>query len=280
MDITLPFLKWVGGKRWLLSIIKSLLPPKWNIYYEPFLGGGAIFFGILPDKALLSDKNPELINAYLQVRDDVDLLISKLNRKKISSEYFYKMRSKLFEDKIDQAVRFIYLNKTAFNGIYRVNLQGEFNVPFGCKPNTRLCESELLQKASLSLKPATLSCADFEESLERVKAEDLVYLDPPYTVKHNNNGFRRYNEAIFTWADQLRLAKAVQRIINRGAFVVLSNAYHLEILELYPNLHAISVSRASNLSADPKNRGPITEALLISDNLLSTQHLKLSHPYS
>jgi len=266
---TQPFLKWVGGKRWLLNTIRWLIPKEIQIYHEPFLGGGAIFFGLSFKKSYLSDINLELINTYTQVRNNVEFLIKKLKRKKINRKEFYQIRCKKFNDSIDQAVRFIYLNRTGFNGIYRVNKNGDFNVPFGCKPNTKLCETEALRKASIKLKKAKLRYEDFEEALDRVKSKDLVYIDPPYTVKHNNNGFVRYNESIFSWGDQLRLAWAIEKTLKRDAFVIISNALHNEIINIYEDFYLLKLTRPSNISARIDKRETVNEGVFLSKSLVS-----------
>ena len=217
-----PFLKWTGGKRWLAGTIRSLLPGKFNRYIEPFLGGGAAFFHLRPWPASLSDSNAELINAYEQVRDNVEEVIRRLSEFEICECAYEAMRSKVPRSNLMRAVRFLYLNRTAFNGIYRVNQEGHFNVPYGCKAGTVLCDETLLREASSALQRRRLLVCDFEDAINQARSGDLVYADPPYTTKHNNNGFRRYNEVIFSWEDQERLAECLQRASRRGVHVILS----------------------------------------------------------
>tara|TARA_B100000315_G_scaffold252171_1_gene288384 strand:- start:9598 stop:10419 length:822 start_codon:yes stop_codon:yes gene_type:complete len=261
-------IKWVGGKRWLTKTIAELLPHDFRTYYEPFLGGGALFFNICPKKAVLSDINKDLINAYIQVNKNCERIVRALKRKKISEEYYYRIRNVKYKDDFRKAAQFLYLTKTSFNGIYRVNKKGEFNVPFGFKYCTPLCDRENFFKASKKLKNAALLSVDFDEALKGAKKRDLVYLDPPYTVKHDNNGFRKYNESIFTWEDQLRLANTAKRLNKIGAYVFISNAHHDEILKLYGGFKKITLSRHSVLSANANYRTPVKEILMVSKNCL------------
>lgn len=259
--IVQPFLKWPGGKRWVTSTLLQCFPQSYDRYYEPFLGGGAVFFALQPIRAVLSDINLELVNTYQEVRDNVEGVINKLSRLDISRELFHQLRSKKAVDKDEVAVRLIYLSKTAFNGMYRVNHHGEFNVPFGCKPNTRICDDQALKMASAVLSSASILHCDFEEALGDVSAGDLVYLDPPYTMSHSNNGFVRYNEAIFSWDDQRRLASTARRLAGRGAHVFVSNAAHESILALYPDFSVVELTRSSCISASSANRIPVKEYL-------------------
>jgi DNA adenine methylase len=260
--IVRPFLKWTGGKRWLTSTIRLRLPSHFNRYIEPFLGGGALFFYLRAWPASLSDSNEELINAYKQVRDNVEAVIVGLSRREISHAAYDSMRSSTPSKEVARAVRFLYLNRTAFNGVYRVNQKGHFNVPYGCKPGTVLCDKTLLRAASEALQRRRLMICDFEEAIDRAERGDLVYADPPYTTKHNNNGFRRYNDVIFSWQDQERLADSLHRASRRGAHVILSNAHHQPLIELYAGFSVASVTRPSLLSADLKGRGQIDECLI------------------
>jgi DNA adenine methylase len=257
-----PFLKWTGGKRWLVSRIESILPKSFSRYIEPFLGGGAVFFHFRPWPASLFDINGELINTYKQVRDNVEEVIKRLSDLEISRNAYDEMRSKSTQDPLTRAVRFLYLNRTAFNGIYRVNQQGEFNVPFGCKPGTVLCNKALLRSASRGLKNRRLAVWDFEEAIEDAAPGDLVYADPPYTAKHNNNCFRRYNEVLFSWTDQERLANSLRRAVKRGVQVILSNADHISVINLYKGFSVERVVRRSLISGANKGRGEITEILI------------------
>jgi DNA adenine methylase len=258
-----PFLKWPGGKRWLWKTLQTLVPTNFNKYFEPFLGGGAIFFSLNPTAAVLSDINLELINAHVQVRDNVEAVIARLKRLPISRESYRRIRAARFKSRLDRAVRFIYLSKTAFNGMYRVNKQGDFNVPFAGQLNRKLFDSEVLRLASQRLQSCTLLTRDFSESLKAAKRGDFVYCDPPYTVLHNNNGFLRYNERLFSWSDQARLAELARVAVGRGVFVLVSNAGTEHVRLLYRGFQTITAQRASCISASTTSRGKVSEFLFL-----------------
>jgi len=260
------FLKWPGGKRWLvpvvLPIIRSRLKGK---YIEPFLGGGSVFFALQPACALLSDINPEIITVYRHVRDRPRLLIDKLKSIRVSEEVFYRLRASQPRTALLRAIRFLYLNRTAFSGLYRVNSRGRFNVPYGGgerRPDI-LWVNELLVNASGALRRAQLLNADFEEVIARASSGDVVYCDPTYTVTHNNNGFRRYNENNYSWNDQERLAQAARRAAARGATVIVSNAHHDEIRALYSPHIPIVLERSSTVAPKVKWRRRVSEFLFV-----------------
>ncbi|WP_299681991.1 Dam family site-specific DNA-(adenine-N6)-methyltransferase [uncultured Dokdonia sp.] len=221
-----PFLRWAGGKTWLLKYIDDFLPGNiYNNYHEPFLGGGAIFFHLQPNTSILSDLNPELIESYIQVRDNVEELIKILESYKNDKDFYYKLRNSSPRKAATKAARFIYLNKTSFNGIFRVNLKGEYNVPYGYKKNYNV-DPENMRNVSKILKNAKIINQDFEKSLDSIKPKDLIFLDPPYTVTHNDNGFIKYNAKLFNEESQLRLAKYIDKIEEIGAYYILTNAAH------------------------------------------------------
>jgi DNA adenine methylase len=263
-----PFLKWAGGKRWIGNLLVEILGNGngKGKFIEPFIGGGACFFLSKSKKAILSDLNEELIDCYKAVRDHPDAIIRKLNNIPINKKTFLEIRSKTPTNKIQLAVRFIYLNRTAFNGLYRVNKNGDFNVPFGCKPTTKFHPPEIIKNCSQRLLKAKIISSDFESTLSKARTGDRIYLDPPYTVKHNNNGFRRYNERIFTWFDQRRLANRVQELAKKDCRLVMTNALHHEIVKLYSSKYfkAFSIFRNSNMAASSSKRGPCQELLIIS----------------
>ena len=256
-----PFLKWAGGKRWMVKEIAEVAPSNFHRYFEPFLGGGAFFFENSPWPATLSDINEELINLYRMVRDDVDGLISRLRRLRIDKSTFSDLRNRQCQLPITRAVRMLYLNRTAFNGLYRVNQKGVFNVPFGCKPGTAVCDCDNLRRASEQLQNRSLTVCDFETSFASAKPGDFIFADPPYTTFHDNNGFRRYNEVLFSWADQLRLAESTVNARRRGVHVVVANANHPSIRELYSDFSVSTVLRFSRVSAQQKGRSRVTECL-------------------
>jgi DNA adenine methylase len=260
-----PFLKWPGGKRWAAFEISELVRQKLNgTYYEPFLGSAAVYFWLRPVNSVLSDINKDLINTYLVVRDQLDKLIEQLKSIPISRRAYYCLRSSSPADSVERAARFLYLNRTSFSGLYRVNSAGEFNVPYGGGERTprALLKSQILPHAASALEKANIKCCDFEEILKSATRGDVVYCDPTYTVTHDNNGFVRYNEKNFSWADQERLANAAISASRRGASVIVSNAHHPSVRKLYPHGRFITLRRQSTLSADASRRGPVKEFLI------------------
>jgi DNA adenine methylase len=261
----LPFLKWAGGKRWLVEQYPDIFYAKYDRYVEPFLGGGAVFFAAKPLNAQLSDTNRELIECYEVMRDnphDLSQLLVK-HQESHSRDYYYKLRSTVPQCRFERAARFVYLNRTCFNGLYRVNLLGVFNVPIGTKTAVLIPTDDFIG-TSQALKSAILSVEDFESVVLRCGHGDFVYLDPPYTVNHNNNGFLKYNEKIFSWADQIRLKAAALAAARNGAKVVVSNAAHSSVVELYKgDGEIVLVSRPSVLAADRSRRGSVQEILVV-----------------
>lgn len=266
-----PFLKWPGGKRSLLQQLTKSFPSQseQSTYFEPFLGGGAVFFSLRPRHAVLSDINSDLIEVYQAVRDEVDAVICHLSKMKYDEITYYKVRKSNPRSRAKRAARFIYLNKSCFNGIYRVNSKGKFNVPFGKHgKNVLLCDENQLSSASAALKDVEIVCLDFEHSLLRCRAGDFVYVDPPYTTAHKNNGFLEYNAKIFSWEDQERLARVVHRLANEGVKVVISNADHPTIVEQYQALGNFSIktiSRQSTVAGSAKQRSTTTELVIASE---------------
>lgn len=258
-----PPLKWAGGKRWFVSNHKDLLPKKFNKYIEPFLGSGAVFFSVQPEQALISDLNPELINLYEVIRDEPLKLEKKLkeHQRKHSTEYYYAMRALQPRNKITTAARTLYLNRTCWNGLYRVNLKGEFNVPKGTKENVVLATDDFFRLSRI-LKNTQIKCQDFQESIDSAEDGDFVFIDPPYTVAHNNNGFVKYNQSIFKWEDQVRLRNAVDAAVSRGVMVLLTNAAHSSVKELYKNYETIVVGRAGVISGTSAARGTYEEIVV------------------
>ncbi len=261
-----PFLKWAGGKRWLAPALKRLLAECSTRYVEPFLGSGAVFFALGARRAWLCDVNPELIATFGIVKERVEDLIASLSTLDVDRNVYKVLAAQRSSDPLQRATRLIYLNRTAFNGIYRVNLQGHFNVPFGCKPGTKILDELGLRKCSAALQAASLSELDYRDSLERIREDDWVYIDPPYTVNHDSNGFRRYNERLFSWKDQEHLARWASSFAQGGGRVVVSNAMHPEVLALYQHscFTALTVERASNMAAANQYRGTRQELLLVS----------------
>jgi DNA adenine methylase len=268
-----PFLKWAGGKQWLAPIATALIQPEpRGRYFEPFLGGGALFFAAQPDRAVLSDLNVELICAYEALRDQVDPLIGELSRYPHDREFFYAMRTKRPRSRVRVAARLIYLNKTAFNGMYRVNAKGEFNVPFGRYRRPTICHEERLRDAAAALRRAELRCADFAQATADARAGDIVFFDPPYVTGHHNNGFRKYNAQLFSWHCQERLYDVTVNLVRRGVRVVMTNADHPAIRGLFEGMHVTPVQRNSLINSAAADRGPVREAVYTSFHL-STETL-------
>lgn len=258
-------LKWPGGKRALLKHILAFAPNTFNNYYEPFVGGGALFFALQPQKAILADKNTELINCYKQVRDYPDAVIVHLSQLRNTKEDYYTIRESIPSDEIARAARFIYLMTLSFNGIHRVNLQGKFNVPYGYKEYLNPCDATKILQASTLLSSAELLYEDFESAVNNAKTGDFIYFDPPYTVAHSNNGFLKYNDRIFSWSDQIRLATMALNLAERGCKVLISNADHPSILELYRSFKMHRITRTSAIAASGEYRRQITECIFYNE---------------
>lgn len=252
-----PFLRWPGGKRWLLPVLKEIIgnyTPK--TYFEPFLGGGALFFGLPQMNAILSDVNQDLILTYNYIKQRPKVILNALKKLEIKKEIYDNFRTNNKGSKLYRAVRFLYLNRTSFNGLYRVNKAGLYNVPFanGSRTTSLLCETTILEESSKHLKFAELLVADFSEVIPLAQKGDLLFCDPTYTVKHNNNGFRRYNEELFSWADQERLAILCEQASHKGVKVIVSNAYHKDIKDIFNSFKTCVVTRNSCLSASALHR--------------------------
>lgn len=261
-----PFLKWAGGKRWLLKSANELLPDIENIntYIEPFLGGGSVYFHLEPQNAILCDINKDLINVYRVVRDDWKSLYAVMRsyHKKHSTEFYYQIRNSNPRVPVQRAGRFIYLNRTCWNGLYRVNKQGQFNVPLGTKSSV-IFETDDFESLSALLQFATIEDWDFEVTINKAQDGDFIFVDPPYTVKHNLNGFVKYNEVIFSWQDQIRLRNSLLRAIKKGAKVLITNAAHKSIIELYGSCGKMqSLSRHSIIAGNSSARGLYNELII------------------
>jgi DNA adenine methylase len=262
-----PFLKWAGGKRWLAS--SGLLPEgaKYRRYIEPFLGSGAVYFHLQPHAAILSDVNRELIHLFRVIRDNWATFGAAMeaHQRQHSREHYYAVRSSEPADGIARAARFLYLNRTCWNGLYRVNRKGNFNVPIGTK-DTVLFPDDDFKTIAATLAGAELMSSDFEPVIERAGAGDLVFVDPPYTVRHNFNGFLKYNESIFSWADQVRLSECAKAAVQRGAALIVTNANHESVVDLYKDTFAYrELTRSSVLAASSARRGLTTEAIFLAN---------------
>lgn len=241
-----PFLRWAGGKTRSIPFLEDYLPLNFstiNNYYEPFLGAGSLFFHLKPRKAILSDNNEDLIGCYRAVKKNPDLISRYLNQhlEKSCEEYYYKMRRKYNNSKpsISKAALFIYLNKTCFNGIWRVNKKEEFNVPYGFKEPPYLPPKEDLRKASLSLSNAKLLHKDYREAVKDAKKGDFVYFDPPYPPLNGTSYFTHYTKERFTKEDHVKLALLAKKLTKRDCYVLISNADIPFIRSLYDGVFNI-----------------------------------------
>ena len=267
-----PFLKWAGGKTQLLQQYQPLFPPQFKNYYEPFLGGGAVFFYLFKEhssgfKAVLSDVNEELINMYCCVQTDVEALIKELesHHRKHNSEYYYKVRGQKNQKPVKKAARIIYLNKTCFNGLYRENSKGQFNVPIGRYKNPTICNAELLRADSQALQSVKLEVRDFDQVLEEAKTDqDFVYFDPPYYPLSNTSQFTSYSRYNFNEEDQFRLRDVFAELASRGVKVMLSNSDCPFIRELYEEFPIHEVSAARSINSKGTHRGKISEVVVTS----------------
>jgi DNA adenine methylase len=260
-----PFLKWAGGKGQLISQYIPYFPPRFTSYYEPFLGGGAIFFYLQPTRSVLMDINPGLVNVFSCVRDRVEELIECLrqHRDRHSQEYYYQIRSHTFGCPVEQAARLIYLNKTCFNGLYRENSKGQFNVPMGTYKNPAIFDPTLLRSASQVLQQARIEVQPFEAVLEYAHTRaDFVYFDPPYHPISATSKFTSYNRYSFQEQDQIRLRDTFVTLANRGVCVMLSNSDCPFIRDLYKDFTIHTIYAARSINSNAGKRGKISEVLV------------------
>jgi len=274
-----PFIKWVGGKRGLLSQIVPLLPKEFNHYFEPFLGGGALFFelyeqGCLDGKKIyLFDINSELINAYDMVKEHPTKLIETLSqfKEKHSKEFYYEVRAWdreenfLERDNIERASRFIYLNKTCFNGLYRVNRKNQNNVPMGSYKNPNICDSDAIYSASYALQNATILNASYQEVLKYASKDDLVYFDPPYYPLNPTSSFTSYSEFEFLDREQKELFEVFCALDKKGTFIVHSNSDTPFINKLYQKFDIQNIQANRFINSKSSGRGKISEVLIRSE---------------
>ena len=261
-----PFLKWPGGKRWFVTKHASLLPANYVRYIEPFLGSGCVFFHICPEQALLGDINKDLITCYLALQDDPYAVEVILERHELNhcEKYYYAVRASRPRSLPAKAAQFIYLNRTCFNGIYRVSLNGTFNVPKGTK-DTVIFDDDDFEAIAAALQHAEIRPADFEELIDEARVGDFIFADPPYIASHSNNGFVKYNEKLFSWKDQIRLSKALTRARDRGVKILLTNASHDSVRRLYQNsgFTLTTASRFSSISARAESRRQFEELIVM-----------------
>lgn len=274
-----PFLKWAGGKSQLIPQYLPYFPVGYQNYYEPFVGGGAIFFHLQPKRAYLTDINIELVNVYRCVRNHLEDLLELLEEHRAchSPEHYYAVRSQratsddwFFDDEdldeaLERAARLIYLNKTCFNGLYRENSQGHFNVPIGSYKNPSIYDPDALRAASIALRSAEIEYGSFEQVLELAKSPaDFVYFDPPYHPISPTSSFTAYNRYAFGEAEQIRLRDTVAELSDRGVKVMLSNSDCPFVRELYQDFKIHTIYATRNINCNAEKRGKITEVLVTS----------------
>lgn len=274
MTTASPIVKWAGGKRQLLAQIRRRLPKTMDTYYEPFIGGGAVFFALANRKAfkraVICDINKELTDTYQalatgRVMDVVDVLIHYPNTR----EFYEEIRARNPKDIPElelRVARFLYLNKTGFNGLYRVNQSGGFNTPYGKYPNPNICDVTALQEAARVFENVTVECGDYASILDDAKQGDAVYFDPPYLPKSDTANFTSYTEGGFGLLEHERLARKYRELAERGVAVLLSNADVKEARALYPGFRIARVPARRNINSDGEKRGTVSE-LLIGANL-------------
>ncbi len=269
-----PFVKWVGGKRQLLEQFRrmNLYPPE-NFdpensrYFEPFVGGGAVFFDLLPEEGFLSDLNKELVITYNVIKNDLEKLIVSLKKHKTDKEYFLKVRAQDPNKLNDVAVasRFIFLNRTCFNGMYRVNSKGGFNVPFGKYSNPLICDEDNLRKVSKALQNIDIKHQDYKEVLKKAKKGDFIYFDPPYYPVSKTASFTSYTAESFLDKEQTELRDTLVELHKRGCFVMLSNSDTPFINDIYSGIKGIRINKVQAgraINSNGSGRGKITEVLI------------------
>lgn len=274
---TTPFLKWPGGKRWLIR--QGINVPHLSAsatYFEPFFGAGSLFFALQPHRAVLSDVNEHLMATCAGLRKDVDSVIADLQRLQNDPDTYERLRRSRPRNLTKRAARLIYLNRTCFSGIYRENQSGQFNTPYGWYTDRRICQASILREASVALKSARLETASFQDVIYAACPGDFVYIDPPYILGHQSNGFARYNRHLFSWDAQQALARSALELAENGVHVLVSNAAHESILNLYPGFFVSILTRHNQVSASVAARGRAKEYLLASFPGTTTHYNRIS----
>ena len=259
-----PLLKWVGGKTQLLDQLETRLPEMFDRYFEPFVGGAALFFAMRPPRASLRDVNEELINCYRAVRDDVDGVIRALGAHKYERDHYYAVRERDPEKLplAERAARTIFLNKTGFNGLYRVNRSGRFNVPFGRYDDPRFCDEDNLRSCSLALQGVDVDVRDFKSIVKDARPGDFVYFDPPYVPLSDTADFTSYAAGGFGPKDQERLAKVFTDLTKKGVFAMLSNSDTTMVRDLYAAFTIDAVYASRSVNSNGAGRGKVAEVVV------------------
>jgi DNA adenine methylase len=258
-----PFLRWAGSKRKLLRHLTPYIPARRNRYFEPFVGGASMFFFLCPERATVSDSSKALIETYQAVRRDPEKVLKFLRPLRPDRETFDRIKRYRPTNEANRAAQFIFLNKACWNGLYRVNSNGIFNVPFGQPRTDFLIDEEnfLLCAQQLRRRSISVKCQDFQAIAPDVSEGDFVFLDPPYVTSHNMNGFVDWNECLFSWKDQIRLAKMANQLVAKKANVLITNAAHADVTALYKRFGVNRFERSSTLAGDTSRRGTTSEAI-------------------
>ena len=248
-----PVLKWAGGKSQLIPNLEGKMPANYNRYFEPFFGGGALFFHLKPQLSVISDSNEELIVLYQTLVSKVEEVIELLKSYPNDKDFFYSMREMDREEKrlsdVERSARTVYLNKTCFNGLYRVNRKGEFNTPFGNYKNPTICDEENLREASKMLNQAQIICGDYSDVLlKNAKKDDFIFLDPPYIPISENSDFKRYTKEQFGIEDHHKLKQVVNELHERECFIILTNSNHPTVIEQYKEYQIEIVKTKRNIN--------------------------------
>lgn len=269
--LVMPVVKWVGGKRQLIDEIKKYIPKKYNTYYEPFFGGGAVLFNLQPKKAVINDLNADLITTYICIKESADELIKDLSKHENTSEYFYHIRNLDLDTlslnnmtSVEKASRLIYLNKTCFNGLFRVNSSGHFNTPFGNYKNPNIVNAPVIKAVSKYLNDNNISIisGDFEDACKTAQKGDFVYFDPPYDPVNDTSNFTGYNAGGFDRNEQERLKRLCDDLNKKGVKWLLSNSNTNFIRELYEEYNIEIVKAKRSINSNAAKRGEVEEVLI------------------
>lgn len=273
-ELVKPFLKWAGGKRQLQEVLRANLPSQWDksskSYFEPFIGGGAMLFDLQPPQATISDRNHQLIECYEVIRDAVDQLIEELKKHSNNESYYYNLRDwdrnniLSTKSKIESVARIIFLNKTCYNGLFRVNAAGQFNVPFGRYKNPNILDASGLKAVSEYFRTSKINILneDFQVAVSKAEPGDFIYFDPPYDPVSTTASFTSYYVNKFDKDEQIRLKETVDELSDRGCNILLSNAYTDFIRDLYSNYQQVKVLATRSINSVATKRGSVEEILI------------------
>lgn len=283
-----PFVKWAGGKTRVVPQILQYFPAEFKSYYEPFLGGGALYFSISPQNGCLNDINHVLIEAYLHIRDQLNELITdltliqdhyySLDNLDNKSEYYYEQRrvfNSLNEQSIHRTALFVFLNKTGYNGMYRENSSGGFNIPFGKRKNPIICDQENLTLVSAVLKQIDIKTGPYDEAVKNAVAGDFIYLDPPYEPLNGTSNFTEYQAGGFTQDDQRKLSNVFRELSEKGCLVMMSNSVADFVYELYVDFHINRITVSRGINSTKSSRGKIDELIITNYKPVQGKYMKL-----